>query len=81
VRPEVPEDFRQRRAAIAMPPICVMLAATQYAPTAQIAIVIPLLSHVGRDIDVTSAVDAVTPAQHDTARRSGVMIRNKIPPA
>jgi hypothetical protein len=63
-----------------MLPICVMLAATQYAPTAQIAIVMPLLSHVGRDIDVTSAVGAVTPAQHDAARRSGVMIRNGIAP-
>src|SRR5262245_44819818 len=76
---EAPAEFRQRLAAIAMLPIWVMLAATQYAPTAQIAIVMSLLSHVGRDIDVTSDVAAVTPAQHDAARRSGVMIRNGIP--
>jgi hypothetical protein len=56
------------------------------APAAQIAIVMPDVSHAGRDVHVTHAVAQVivqviayvTAPQHNFARRCSVMIRNLI---
>jgi hypothetical protein len=65
-----------------MLPTWLAVATMVNAPAAQIAIVMPDVSHAGRDVYVTHSVAQgigyVTAPQHNFARRCSVMIRNLI---